>query len=86
MKQFSYTITDPVGIHARPAGQLAKLAKTFADTVVTISKGDASAKATQLMKLMSLGVKGGDEIVLTCDGANEDAAIEQLSAFLKENL
>ena len=26
MKQFTYTITDPVGIHARPAGLLAKAA------------------------------------------------------------
>ena len=32
MKQFSYTITDPIGIHARPAGMLAQLAKSFADT------------------------------------------------------
>ena len=31
MKQFEYTITDPLGIHARPAGLLAKAAKGFAD-------------------------------------------------------
>lgn len=37
MKQFTYTITDPLGIHARPAGQLAKLAKSFADTTATIT-------------------------------------------------
>ena len=33
MKQFAYTITDPVGIHARPAGLLAKQAKAYGDTV-----------------------------------------------------
>ena len=35
MKSFEYTITDPVGIHARPAGILAKEAKGY-DSVVKI--------------------------------------------------
>ncbi len=29
MKEFEYTITDPQGIHARPAGLLVKEAKKF---------------------------------------------------------
>ncbi len=52
MKQFTYAITDPIGIHARPAGMLAQLAKSFADSTVTLTKGDQTVKATQLMKLM----------------------------------
>ena len=48
MKQFTYTITDPVGIHARPAGLLAKAAKAL-DSTVTITKGEKSAAATKLM-------------------------------------
>ena len=62
MKQFEYTIHDPLGIHARPAGMLVKEAKAFADTVVTITKNGTTVKATQLMKLMSLGVKKGDVV------------------------
>ena len=30
MKEFKYTITDPEGIHARPAGELVKVCKEFA--------------------------------------------------------
>lgn len=86
MKQITYVINDPLGIHARPAGLLTKQAKAFADTEVTITKGDVTVKATQLIKLMNLGVKQGDTITLTCEGANEDAAAEALSQFLKENL
>ena len=37
MKQFTYTIKDALGIHARPAGLLAKKAKSYADTTVTIT-------------------------------------------------
>ena len=85
MKQFNYTITDPLGIHARPAGLLAKEAKKFA-SACTITKGDQTKKLTQLMMIMSLGVKQGDEITVAADGADEDAAIEALQAFFTADL
>ena len=86
MKQFTYAITDPIGIHARPAGMLAQLAKSFADSTVTLPKGDHTVKATQLMKLMNLGVKAGDEVTIGVEGGDEDAALAALEAFMKENL
>ena len=86
MKEFTYTITDALGIHARPAGLLAKKAKSYADTAVTISANGKTVNAGQLMKLMGLGVKQGTEVTIACDGANEDAACEGLLAFLQENL
>ena len=57
LKEYTYTIEDELGIHARPAGLLSKLAKSFPDTLVTVTKGDKTVKASQLMKLMNLGVK-----------------------------
>ncbi|MBO6153457.1 MAG: HPr family phosphocarrier protein [Clostridia bacterium] len=86
MKQFTYAITDPIGIHSRPAGMLAQLAKSFADSTVTLTKGDQTVKATQLMKLMNLGVKAGDEVTIGVEGGDEDAALAALEAFMKENL
>ena len=86
MKKFDYTIKDPVGIHARPAGLLVKEAKAFADTVVTITKNGTTVKATQLMKLMGLGVKQGDVVTVQAEGANEEAAIAALSDFFNKNL
>ena len=86
MKQFAYTITDPLGIHARPAGLLAKAAKGFADTTVTVSKNGNAVKASQLMKLMSLGIKQGDVVTVTAEGPSEDAAIAAMQSFFQENL
>ncbi len=86
MKQFNYTITDPLGIHARPAGLLAKVAKGYGDTVVTVTKGGSTVKASQLMKLMGMGVKQGDEITVAAEGPAEDEAIAAVEAFFKENL
>lgn len=86
MKEFTYSVNDPLGIHARPAGLLAKLCKGFADTTVTVVKGSTEAKATQLMKLMSLAVKNGDTVTVKAEGANEDAAIAAVQKFFQENL
>ena len=86
MKSFTYTITDPVGIHARPAGLLVKAAKAFAGTEITVAKGDKAAKGPQLMKLMGLGVKGGDAVTVTAEGPDEDSAIAAMERFFKENL
>ena len=86
MKQFNYVINDPLGLHARPAGLLAKLAKPYADTVITITKGDKTVKASQLMKLMSLAAKNGDEVTVTVEGPEEEAAFEAVKAFFEANL
>ena len=72
MKSFEYTITDPVGIHARPAGVLVKEIKNYSDSVVTVIKGDKSAEATKLMKLMGMGIKQGDTVTVTVEGGNEE--------------
>lgn len=85
MKAFTYTIQDPLGIHARPAGLLAKEAKKFS-SVCTITKGDQTKKLTQLMMLMAMGVKQGDTVTIQAEGADEDTAIAALEAFFRANL
>ncbi len=86
MKEFTYTITDPQGIHARPAGQFVKEAGSFADTNITIGKDGKDVDAKRILGVMSLGVKQGEEISIKCEGPQEDAAAEKLEAFLKENM
>ncbi len=85
MKQFSYTIKDEVGIHARPAGLLAKLAKEFSSSI-TIERGNKSASATKLMALMGLGVKCGDTITVTIEGEDEETTLTRMKDFFESNL
>ena len=66
MKTFEYTIKDELGIHARPAGLLVKEAKKF-ESECTITKDGKTKKLTQLMMLMSLGVKQGDILSVNAD-------------------
>lgn len=86
MKEFTFTVNDPLGIHARPAGLLAKLCKGFADTTVTVVKEGKEAKASQLMKLMSLAVKQGNTVTVKVEGAAEDEAFAAVEKFFQENL
>ncbi|WP_432650377.1 HPr family phosphocarrier protein [Huintestinicola sp.] len=85
MRSFTYTIKDELGIHARPAGMLAKTAKAL-DSEITITKGEKTVGAAKLMALMGLGVKCGDTITVTADGGDEAAAIEEMRSFLEKNL
>lgn len=85
MKTFTYTITDTVGIHARPAGALVKEAKKFASSL-TAAKGEKKADLKKLFAVMGLGVKQGETITVAAEGADEAAAAAALEAFLKENL
>lgn len=86
MKKFEYTITDPVGIHARPAGLLVKAAKAL-DSSITIEKvGGKSAAVTKLMAVMGLGIKQGDTVSVTVEGGNEDANAATMEQFFKDNL
>ena len=84
MKTFSYTVKDEVGIHARPAGLLAKKAKEFQSTI-TLEKDGNSAAATKLMAVMGMGVKCGDTVNVTVEGADEDTAAAAMEEFFKSN-
>lgn len=85
MRQFQYTITDPVGIHARPAGLLVKAARAL-DSTVTVEKDGRSAAATKLMALMGLGIKGGDTVTVSVEGGDEQASLTAMEQFFRDNL
>jgi phosphotransferase system HPr (HPr) family protein len=85
MQEFSYTITDPNGIHARPAGLFAKKMQEFA-SVITISREDQNADAKKLIALMKLRLKCGQTFILKAEGDDEIAAIEAARIFLTANL
>ena len=84
--RFEHTIHNPTGIHGRPAWKIFKLAKKFADTPITISKGEKSARADTLLRLMLLGAGLGDTVTVTIDGIDEMAAGIAMRNFFWNNL
>ena len=85
MEEIKYTIKDPLGIHARPAGLLVKETSKFVSDII-IEKGEKKGDAKTIFSLMSLGIKCGDEILIKIDGSDEDAAKTSIEGFLNQNL
>ena len=54
--------------------------------MITVEKNGNAVKASQLMKLMGLGVKQGDVVTVAAEGASEDAAIAAMKEFFQNNL
>ena len=85
MRAFEYTVTDPLGIHARPAGMLVKEVRKYKSSV-TIVRGERSVNALRLMALMGMGIRQGDTVKVIVEGADEDAAAAAIEAFFRRNL
>ena len=85
MKTFTYIIQDEVGIHARPAGLLAKEASRF-QSDIKVKKGGKEADAKRIFGLMGLAVKKGEEVTVTAEGVDEDVAIAAVEQLVKENM
>ena len=83
MKEIRFTVKDPAGLHARPAGLLVKEAQRLPDSV-TLIKGNVAADLKKLLAVMGLGVRHMDTVTVRIEGAEEDASHRRLEAFLRE--
>ena len=84
MKEVKYVLKDPLGIHARPAGQMVKLAGKF-KCDIQIGKPNKMANAKRIIGVMALALKQGDEVTMTFSGEDEDEAYALVGKFLEEN-
>lgn len=85
MKSFTYTVQDELGLHARPAGMLAKAAAGY-KSVIMIDNGTKKADAKRLMAIMGMGIKKGAVVTVTVEGEDEDTAAAAIEEFFKTNL
>lgn len=85
MKEFSYVITDPEGVHARPAGALVKGANGF-KSKITIEKDGKEADAKRIFAVMGLAAKKGQLLTIKVEGEDEEQALSTIQNFFKENL
>lgn len=85
MQEFTYTIKDELGIHARPAGLLVKLVTPF-KSKITVDTGAKQADAKKIMALMGAGAKKGTAVTCRAEGPDEAEAVAALKKFFEENL
>jgi phosphotransferase system HPr (HPr) family protein len=88
----SVKVTDQLGLHARPAAQIAKLVKSALESnpalVVTVTnQAGKQAQAKSALLLMALGVKSGESVEVQVAGTSDDAAaalVADIQGFLNE--
>ncbi len=83
MREENFTIVNAQGLHARPAGQIAKEARNFQSKVtLSVAATGKKADAKSLMGIMTLQAKKGTVITVTADGPDEAAAIEKFGGMI----
>jgi len=85
MKELKHIIGYESGIHARPAGLLVKMLGEFSGEV-RVGTPRKMVDGKRVFGVMSLGLKQGDEMTITFDGPDENAAAARVELFLRENL
>lgn len=86
MQQFTHTVQLKAILHAQPAGQLARAAKSYEGTTIKITKGCKTVKASQMLLVMGLAIADGDTIVVTAEGPEEEEAIMTMRNFFMHSL
>lgn len=74
-------VTNPSGLHARPAATFVETAKRF-EAKLSVEKDGRRGNGKSLISLLKLGISKDSRIVLEADGSDEDAAVEELTHLL----
>lgn len=83
MREMIYTAKDPRGLPIRTAQAMLRELRAYSDTSVTLRKGDRRAAALSVPALLGMGLKRGDAVTVTIEGAHEDEVAEKLDLFYK---
>ncbi|GAB6103185.1 HPr family phosphocarrier protein [Thermococcus atlanticus] len=67
------TVTNPEGLHARPAGRLVKLLSGVRSSV-TIKYKDKEINAKSVLSVMALGIDPGEEVEVIIEGEDAEEA------------
>ena len=78
-------ISNPTGLHLRPAGELCKEAIKYDCSISFVFK-DTVSNAKSVLSVLGACVKSGDEIELTCDGSDEQEAMAGMIRVIENGL
>lgn len=80
------TITNPTGLHLRPAGMFCNIASRYKCKVEFMHDDDVAANAKSVLSVLGACVKSGDEIELICDGEDEKEAMDAMVSAIEDGL
>lgn len=77
------TIKISSGLEARPAALLVQIASQF-ESSIYLECENKQVNAKSIMGMMSLGLAAGEEVTVTANGSDEEAAMARIEQFLLE--
>ena len=79
------TVKNQTGLHLRPAGILCRTAMLY-KSHISLTYGDTTANAKSVLSVLGAGVKAGDELEITCEGVDEQEAMEAMVNLFESGL
>lgn len=79
-------VKNLIGVHLRPAGDIAEAAIKFKKCEVYLSSGGRNVNGKSLLSILSLGLKQNSEFEVICDGEDEELALKAILAALGPDL
>ena len=79
-------ITNPTGLHLRPAGNLCREAMRYKSSITFRYDGNNIANAKSVLNVLGACIQSGDEITIVCEGEDEAEALEHLIMFIEGGL
>jgi phosphocarrier protein HPr len=77
----SVTVANALGLHARPAAQLVRVASGFRSQVELVRE-DMAVNAKSIMGVMMLAAEHGSRVVVRADGPDETEAVQALATLI----
>ena len=78
-------VKNQTGLHLRPAGILCRTAMLY-KSHISLTYGDTTANAKSVLSVLGAGVKAGDELEITCEGVDEQEAMEAMVNLFESGL
>lgn len=78
-------VKNPTGLHLRPAGNLCKEAMKY-KSHISFTHNEICSNAKSVLSVLGACVKCGDEITLTCEGEDEQEALEGMVGAIEGGL
>ncbi len=75
------TINIPNGLEARPVALLVQVASQY-ECSIHVSSNEKRVNAKSIMGMMSMGISTGEKVIVSADGPDEEAALENIEKYL----
>lgn len=85
MREFTYMIKNPLGIHARSAGLIVKKANEFNSRII-LSCNEKSVDLKKVMAVMAMEITKNQTVTVICEGSDEEMAASELEELFRTNL